>query len=132
VDWLLDTGVAILLRDARDQAADHIELFGSLPGLSIVTQVELEGGVYAHPEYTVRRRAGLDALLAVFPVLPFDSACAGAYRRIVEHCGYVRRKVADRMIAATALAHGCGVVTTNSADFADIPGLDVRAWPPTG
>jgi predicted nucleic acid-binding protein len=132
VDWLLDTGVAILLRDARDRAPNHIEVFGSLPGLSIVTQVELEGGVYAQPEYTARRRAGLDALLAVFPVIPFDAPCAAAYRRIVESRGFVRRTVADRMIAATALVHGCGVVTTNAVDFANIPGLDVRPWPQTG
>lgn len=132
MEWLLDTSVAILVRDARAGAAAHIETLESVPALSIVTQVELEGGVHAEPKFTARRRAGLDALLTIFPVLPFDATCAAAYRQIVEGIGFSRRKIADRMIAATALANGCGVITINTADFVSVPGLVVRRWPLTG
>lgn len=68
-------------------------------------------------------------MLAVMPVLPFDDACVAAYRRIVEEVGFSRRKVIDRMIAATALVHQLTLVTLNGADFTDVPGLDLDAWP---
>lgn len=49
--------------------------------------------------------------LAAFPILPFDAGCVAAYRVIVETVGYSKRKVIDRMIAATALVHGMRVIT---------------------
>jgi predicted nucleic acid-binding protein len=33
----------------------------------------------------------------------------------------------DLIIAATALSHGCAVLTTNAAEFARVPGLEVLA-----
>jgi predicted nucleic acid-binding protein len=68
-------------------------------------------------------------MLATLPVLPFDASCAAGYRRILEKAGYSRRKIADRMIAATALAHRLTLVTLNGADFTDVPGLDLEIWP---
>lgn len=127
--WLLDTSVAILLRDADSKADELLGALDSVPALSVVTQVELEGGVRAKPDLAAKRRAALDALLATLPVLPFDADCAAAYRRIVEATGFSRRKVIDRMIAATALVHGLRVITLNGADFADVPGLDLEVWP---
>jgi len=129
MSWLLDTSVAILLRDADSEADDRLQSLASLPALSIVTQVELEGGVVAKPEFAARRRAAVDAMLAVLPVIPFDADCAAAYRRIVESAGFSRRKIVDRMIGATALAHKLAVVTLNPGDFADVPGLSVEGWP---
>lgn len=96
--------------------------------LSIVTRVELEGGVYRDPADVSARRARLDAILAALPVLAFDEPAADAYRDIVEIAGYSRRKLLDRMIAAQALVHRAAVVTQNPADFRDIPGLEVVAW----
>jgi tRNA(fMet)-specific endonuclease VapC len=129
LDWLLDTSIAILLRDGDSGADRRVEAMHSRPMLSVLTQVELEGGVGARPEFAVARRGALDTLLRLLVVLPFDSECAAAYRRIVETPGYSRRKVVDRMIAATALAHGLGVVTANGADFVEVPGLAVEVWP---
>jgi tRNA(fMet)-specific endonuclease VapC len=131
LDIFLDTSIAILLRDA-DSAADHrLAALDAVPLLSIVTQIELEGGIQARPDLAARRRAALDAMLAALPVLPFDAACAAGYRRIVEAAGFSRRKIVDRMIAATALAHGLTLVTLNGADFADVPGLGLEVWPAT-
>jgi predicted nucleic acid-binding protein len=62
------------------------------------------------------------------PVLTFDSACADAYRAIVEAVGYSRRKLLDRLIGAQALVHRASLVTMNAYDFGDIPGLNVIAW----
>lgn len=96
--------------------------------LSIITQVELEGGVYRDPAQSGVRRPRLDAILRAFPVLAFDDVAAGHYRAIVEAAGFSRRKVLDRMIAAQALAHSATLVTLNPVDFRDVPGLDLLAW----
>ena len=121
--------MAVLLRDTDSEADRRLEALDAVPALSIVSQVELEGGVVAKPALAARRRAALDALLLVMPILPFDVGCLAAYRHIVETVGFSRRKVIDRMIAATALMHALTLVTLNGADFADVPGLDLEVWP---
>lgn len=126
--WLLDTSVAILLRDAESAADRRLAALDSVPALSIISQVELEGGVVARPALAAKRRAALDAMLAAMPVLPFDAPCLAAYRSIVEEAGFSRRKVIDRMIAATALVHNLTLVTLNGPDFTDVPGLDLDVW----
>jgi predicted nucleic acid-binding protein len=60
--------------------------------------------------------------------VPFDEPAADAYRAIVEAAGYSRRKLLDRMIAATAIVHRAVLVTRNADDFQDIPGLRLEAW----
>ena len=128
--WLVDTSVAILLRDAKTEADSRLRELSAIPALSVVSQVELEGGVMVNPALAAARRAALDLLLATLPVLPFDGECLAAYRRIVETAGFSPRKIIDRMIAATALAHGLTLITLNGRDFSDIPGLGLEIWPP--
>lgn len=126
--YILDTNVAIRLRDGDD---DIVRRVGDLDGavmLSIITRVELEGGVYRTPAEAGVRRARLDALLAALPVLAFDDAAADAYSAIVATAGYSRRKLLDRMIAAQAIVHRASLVTMDARDFADVPNLDVVAW----
>ena len=126
--FLLDTDVAIHLRDGDEAVTAKV---GALTGailLSVVSRVELEGGVYRDPAQTGVRRPRLDAILAALPVLAFDDIAADAYRRIVESAGYSRRRILDRMIAAQALVHRATLVTCNAADFLDVPGLDLMVW----
>ncbi len=96
--------------------------------LSVVSRVELEGGVYRDIAQASVRRPRLDAILAALPVLAFDDTAADAYRKIVESAGYSRRKILDRMIAAQALVHRATLVTRNAADFRDVPGIDLMVW----
>ena len=56
-------------------------------------------------------------------VLPFDQAASTAYASLP----FVRGSY-DRLIAAHALSLGLTVVTANTQDFADIPGLKVENW----
>jgi len=126
--FVIDTNVAIYLRDGHPLVTSRIAELGSGIVLSIITQVELEGGVYRDFSQAAVRRSRLDAILATFPILDFDASCAEAYRQIVGAAGYPRRKVLDRMIAAQAIAHRAHLVTMNAADFRDIPGLSLIEW----
>ena len=78
--------------------------------------------------FSAMRRDAVDLLLATFPVLPFDADAMRAYRGIVASVGFSRRKVADRMVAATAIAHDLTLITMNGKDFSDIPGLPLTIW----
>ena len=125
---LIDTNVAIDIRDGYDDVPVHVRMLARRPALSAVTVVELHGGTARDPALAGRRSASLRELLAFLPILPFDDACAEAYGRIVAASGYSRPRILDRMIAATALVHGLTVVTANAPDFADVPGLELEAW----
>ena len=126
--YVLDTSIAIHLRDGDLAIIERVMTLEDAIFLSIVSRVELEGGVYREPSRASVRRARLDAMLRTLPVLDFDEEAADAYRAIVEAAGYSRRKVVDRMIAAQALAHRAILVTFNAADFKDVPGLSLLAW----
>lgn len=126
--YLLDTNVAIHVRDGDPVVTERVASLDGAVLLSIVTRVELEGGVYREPSHAALRRARLDTMLAALPTLAFDDAAAGVYGAIVAGAGYSRRKLLDRMIAAQALVHRATLVTLNPDDFRDVPGLQVEAW----
>jgi len=128
VAFLLDTNVAIHLRDGNPAITEKMAALDDAVLMSIVTRVELEGGVYRDPEHSKIRRARLDAILAALPAIAFDDAAAEAYGAIVASAGYSRRKLLDRMIAAQALVHRASLVTMNAGDYADIPDLALVAW----
>lgn len=128
MSYLLDTNVAIHLRDGDPAVAERVARLNGAVLLSVVTRVELEGGVLRDADDAAIRRVRLDVLLRAIPTIAFDEAAANAYRGIVERAGYSRRKLLDRMIAAQALVHRLTVVTMNADDFADVPGLEVLAW----
>jgi predicted nucleic acid-binding protein len=129
---LIDTNVAIHLRDGDTDIIGRVGAFDAPPVMSIITRIELEGGVHAKPQFAGQRRAALDALLARMAVLDFDAAMADAYREIVATAGYSRTRILDRMIGATALVGGLTLVTMNGADFRDITGLSLEIWPGAG
>lgn len=128
MSYLLDTNVVIHLRDGHPGVRNSLTALASPLMVSIVTRVELEGGLLRDPSQAALRRARLDAILASMQVQPFDEACGEAYRTIVGATGYSRRKILDRMIAAQALALQATLITMNAADFSDIPGLKLLAW----
>jgi tRNA(fMet)-specific endonuclease VapC len=128
VAFLIDTNVAIHLRDGDAIIATRVAALDDAIVMSIITRVELEGGVYRSPADAPLRRTRLDTLLSAIPVLAFDDAAATMYGAIVASAGYSRRKLLDRMIAAQALVHRATLVTMNADDFSDILGLTVLTW----
>jgi tRNA(fMet)-specific endonuclease VapC len=126
--FLLGSNVAIHLRDGDVAVVDRVAALEGAVLMSVITRVELEGGVYRDPSQTAVRRARLDTILAAIPTLAFDETAEDAYGAIVAHAGYSRRKLLDRMIAAQALVHRAILVTLNADDFRDVPGLQLEAW----
>lgn len=126
--FLLDTDVAIHLRDGDPAITERVGALDDAVLMSIVTRVELEGGVYRELDHVQVRRARLDAILAAIPTVAFDDAAADVYGAIVASAGYSRRKLLDRMIAAQALVHRATLITINADDYVDIPGLSLLAW----
>ena len=126
--FLLDTNVAIHLRDGDPMTMQKVAALQSTILMSIVTRVELEGGVYRELAHASVRRARLDAMLSAIPALAFDDLAAETYGTIVASAGYSRRKLLDRMIAAQVLVHRATLITFNPDDFSDVPGLSLLVW----
>ena len=114
---LLDTSVVIDLgviapSDLPDEAS-----------ISAVTMAELSAGPHAtdEPAERARRQDRLQHLESWVEPVPFDGDCARAYGRIyaaVLAAGrQPRRRAADLLIAATALAAGIPLYTRNADDF---------------
>jgi len=125
---LLDTSVAIALRDSEPGLLERRKGSSAVASISVVTAVELEGGIWRSQSGVAERRAALDAIYEVFELLAFTDREAAAYGQIVEQLGFSRSKVIDRMIAATAIVVGRTLATLNPRDFQGIPGLTVEDW----
>lgn len=120
---LLDTSVVIDL--------DRIPA-ESLPvqmAVSAVTMAELAAGPAAASDEAerARRQDRLQRAEATFDPLPLDTEAARAYGRVYaavrEQRRNPRRRLADLLIAAIALANSLPVATRNAADFAGLEGL---------
>ena len=125
--YLLDTSVAIHLRDGNESVQRRVKDLDGRVCLSLLTRIELESGAVRGNEASLRRDR-LDVILSIFETLPMDVSVADRYREIIEAAGYARARVLDRMIAAHALALEATVVTMNGKDFSDIPALKLLAW----
>jgi len=126
--FIIDTNVAIHVRDGDAATTAKVAALKGAVMISVITRVELEGGVYREAANVVARRARLDVMLAALPCLAFDDDAAAKYGAIVAHAGYSSRKLIDRMIAAQALVHRATLITFNGDDFSDVPGLKLRVW----
>ena len=119
---ILDTSVVVDL----DQFSA-----GELPvevAITVVTLAELSAGPSSTGDAIerARRQDRLQRTEAAFDPLPFDVESARAYGRI--HAAVVRgrqprRRFADLLIAATALAEQLPLITRNADDFTGLEGL---------
>lgn len=125
---LIDTSVAVELREGANRVGDWFERLVEPPLLSIITVVELEGGVVKVPVGALARREALNKLYRTVEVLEFGWKQAQAYAVIVDCLGFSRPKIIDRMIAAQAIVAEAKLATLNARDFRDIPGLIVENW----
>ncbi len=127
--WLIDTSV--LVDSERGGGA-----LGRVPeddehSISIITVSELLHGVHRAVDAArrTRRQAFVEHVLAELEVLPATVEIARIHSEIwarLEVSG-AAIGVHDLWIAATALAHGMGVATSNAREFERVPGLSVLA-----
>ncbi len=128
MSFLIDTNVVIHLRDGDEGVFHKMADLDALPAIAMITRIELENGLYRDPELTDLLRPNLAAILHRTDVIDFGNMEFEAYRSILDQVGFSKRKVLDRMIAATALAHDLTLITMNGQDFRDVPGLKLVEW----
>jgi tRNA(fMet)-specific endonuclease VapC len=125
---LIDTNVVIHLRDGDEGVSRKMADLDALPAIAMITRIELENGLYRDPGLTELLKPNLAAILRRTEIIEFGNMEFEAYRSILEQVGFSKRKVLDRMIAATALAHDLTLITMNGTDFRDVPGLKLVEW----
>lgn len=99
--------------------------------IAAITVSELLAGVHLAKTTAIRvqRSVFVEGIIAKIPVLDFTEEAARCYGEIYAH--FVKSKAKssinahDLQIAATCLAHGYVVLTSNVTDFKKIPGLNV-------
>lgn len=120
---LLDTTFLI---DAEREAADVDEVIGDDDDVAIaaITLAELTVGVQlAAARQRARRQSYVDEIAAAIPILPYDEAVALRHARLlvaVRKAGRPRG-AHDLIIAATAVAAGRTVVSTDRRAFDGLP-----------
>ena len=125
----IDTDVAIALRDLEPDTCARIAELAEPPVMSVMTRVELEGGVHRDPGGTGHRQQLLARMLQSMPVIYFEHADILAYGQIIDNHGFNRRLVIDRLIAAQAVTRDALLITRNASDFRRIEGLRLDIWP---
>lgn len=136
---LLDTNILVLRR-----WIDPAELPDEM-AISAITLAELSAGphqirpntdqdLYDEHEERARRTEVLQRTESEFDPVPFDAEAARVYGRVAAAVVAAGRKprsrIADLMIAATAIAEGLPLFTTNPGDYAGLERL-VRIVPVT-
>jgi tRNA(fMet)-specific endonuclease VapC len=131
VGLVIDSGVIIR---AERKAVDFSVWEDYGPAyLSAITVSELLVGVHRADSESRRakRLAFEEAVLAKLPVLDFTAGVARIHAGLFAALAQQGQLIGahDLIIAATALSHGCAVLTTNFAEFRRVPGLQVIKLP---
>lgn len=121
----LPVGAAL---DTVSRRLEDILGAGEEVGIATITASELLHGIHrATPEHRPRREAFVEAVLAVFPSLPFDQLCARSHARLWADLVSSGADIGphDRIVAATAITAGWRVGTANVRHFDRVRGLSV-------
>ena len=127
---LLDTNICIYVINARPPqvlARFKQHRLGDI-GVSSVVAAELAFGVAKSG--SVRNRQALEMFLAPLVMLPFDDAAVWVYGTLrveLERRGTPIGAL-DTLIAAHALSQRAQLVTHNTREFAQVPGLQLVDW----
>jgi predicted nucleic acid-binding protein len=122
-DWLIDH---IANEPTATQLLAQLAPVGI--AISVVTFMEVLEGILRSPN-PQQARADFDAFPANVPVLLFSPAVAEQCAQVRESLRRQNRRVHSRaldlIVAAPALEYGLTLVTRNTADYKDIPGLQL-------
>jgi len=98
--------------------------------VSVVTLKEIEYGRWWRPEGARRFNVAMDILLAEIEPIPFgrvEALNTGRLRATLARAGTPIGPF-DVMIAGTALTHGLTLVTANTRELSQVPGLALEDW----
>ncbi|MDB5386335.1 MAG: putative nucleic acid-binding protein contains domain [Planctomycetaceae bacterium] len=127
--FLIDTDICSAhMRRPAKLAHRFIQYTGQI-AIASVTLAELYAGAYKHSQAN-HLLTLIGDLLQEVQVVDFDSACAEMFGRVR---GTLMQKgiavpTTDLMIASAALVHGQTMVTHNTKDYQNIPGLHLDDW----
>jgi tRNA(fMet)-specific endonuclease VapC len=129
MSFLLDTDIcsAHMRRPAR--LAHRFIQYGGRPAIPTIVLGELYAGAYNHPN-PPRLLNLISDLLQEVKILDFDAVCAerfGQERGTLLKQGISVSRL-DLLIASVALVHNLTLVTHNTADYQNIPGLGLDDW----
>jgi len=130
VKYLLDTNTVIYFFKGMGQVADN--LLKKAPqdiGIPAVVLYELEVGL-GKSHAPAKRRRQLQTLVNLVTVIPFghhEAESAAKIRSSLEKLGTPIDPL-DNLIAGTAIANKCTLISHNSKEFNRIKGLKVVDW----
>ncbi|HET8631480.1 MAG TPA: type II toxin-antitoxin system VapC family toxin [Thermomicrobiales bacterium] len=125
--YLIDTDIVL---DHLAAHPDAVKLLDALADsglfISIITYMEAYQSVLRSP-HQPEAEEQFAAFVAVVPTPPFSEDVARRCAELREALRTAGKRVPSRaldlLIAATAVEHGLTLVTRNTDDYADIPGL---------
>jgi tRNA(fMet)-specific endonuclease VapC len=130
MSFLLDTNICSAhLKRPSGLLHRFVQYSGRLYTSTIVVG-ELYSWAYSRPNPTALIQRIENDLLVDIVVLDFDRNCAKEFGRVRGQL--IRQGISvsrlDLLIAAVALVHQLTLVTHNTADFQQVPGLNLDDW----
>ena len=129
MNFLLDTDICSAHMRRPAKLTHRFIQYTAQVAISSVTLAELYSGAYKHSQSN-RLLTLIADLLQEVQVIDFDAACAerfGQVRGTLLQKG-ISVPTTDLMIASAALLHDLTLVTHNTADYRNIPGLRLDDW----
>ena len=133
--YLLDTNIiSEPVKKVPDESVlIELEARTKLSAISVISWSELLQGVQLMPEGKRQRRIEsfiINDINALYDKVPFDEHAAFIYSKLYSDYkkNGVQPPIHDLQIAATAIANNMILVTRNTKDFENIPGIMLENW----
>jgi len=130
MSFLLDTNICSAHLKRPSGLAHRFIQHGGRLCISTIVLGELYAWAFRRSNPTILLQQIEDELLKDMLLLDFDRACAETFGRVrgsLLQQGLAVNTI-DLMIAAVALTHNLTLVTNNTTDFRNIPGLALEDW----
>lgn len=130
---LIDSSVLIHFERSETDLSEYVkEREEEEAFLSVISASELLHGVHRAPNAKVKakRLAFVEGVLAALPVLGIDLLTARSHSHLWAELARKGKMIGvnDSWLAATCLAHGLRLATSNLREFERVGGLDIEKW----